>query len=226
MNIHQEETANALLHAVTTAPAPIDRVTTRSSGGLPTLSPVDPQATAAPAEPAPSPIAPPAPTMQYSVIRQNYSSLAELGGDMLEKLRKSKATDHAYWDQLLTDGEITKYLTEIESRDTVLQEAILAIETAHRGVDLTKRQRLLHYYTVAFLIADDKRLYVDGKQIADIASLASHTKRLLDSSYGDLERFCHKMVDYDGILDLQLEAWLTALGKQNELNHWRTRMTQ
>ena len=46
-------------------------------------------------------------------------------------------------------------------------------------------------------------------------------KGLLDSSYEEFEDFCHSMIDYDDTLDVQLEAWLIALGKRKELDAWR-----
>ena len=46
-------------------------------------------------------------------------------------------------------------------------------------------------------------------------------KSLLDSSYEEFEAFCHSMIDYNDTLDVQLEAWLVALGKRNQLEVWR-----
>ena len=54
-----------------------------------------------------------------------------------------------------------------------------------------------------------------------VSELTAYMKGLLDSSYEEFEDFCHSMIDYDDTLDVQLEAWLIALGKRKELDAWR-----
>ena len=55
----------------------------------------------------------------------------------------------------------------------------------------------------------------------NVGELANYMKGLLDSSYEEFEEFCHSLIDYDDTLDVQLEAWLIALGKRKELELWR-----
>ena len=51
-------------------------------------------------------------------------------------------------------------------------------------------------------------------------------KETLETSRQNFESLCHRMVDYDGNLDFQLETWLIAIGKQKELEKWRTSMNE
>ena len=46
----------------------------------------------------------------------------------------------------------------------------------------------------------------------------------LAESFDKFESLCHRLVDYDGNLDLQLETWLMAIGKQKEIDAWRDSM--
>jgi hypothetical protein len=46
-------------------------------------------------------------------------------------------------------------------------------------------------------------------------------KELLDETYEKFEALCHKLIDYDDNLDVQLESWLLALGKKKEIEVWR-----
>jgi hypothetical protein len=48
----------------------------------------------------------------------------------------------------------------------------------------------------------------------------------LDLSFEAFENLCHRLVDYDGNLDLQLESWLVAIGKQKEIEKWRELMNE
>ena len=51
--------------------------------------------------------------------------------------------------------------------------------------------------------------------------LAGYMRKLLNSSYKRFASFCHQLADADGTPDPQLEAWLTVLGRQEELKKWR-----
>lgn len=79
----------------------------------------------------------------------------------------------------------------------------------------------MNYYVMAYLLSGQKLLNVGDKQLKNVTELVAYMKKLLDSSYEGFEDFCHKMIDYDDTLDVQLEAWLIALGKRKELDAWR-----
>ena len=51
-------------------------------------------------------------------------------------------------------------------------------------------------------------------------------RSVLDQSFEKFESLCHRLVDYDGNLDFQLETWLMAIGKQKELETWRVSMNE
>ena len=84
----------------------------------------------------------------------------------------------------------------------------------------------MNYYTMAYLLSGQKLFAIGDKRLKNVAELAAHMKGLLDSSYEEFEDFCHSMIDYDDTLDVQLEAWLIALGKRNELRVWREQLAQ
>ena len=56
--------------------------------------------------------------------------------------------------------------------------------------------------------------------------LAAYMQELFDLSYEEFENFCHKMIDGNDTLDVQLETWLIALGKRKELESWRRQLSQ
>ncbi|MBQ7324111.1 MAG: hypothetical protein IJW98_00040 [Clostridia bacterium] len=171
--------------------------------------------------PAAEPASPPTVPAPFG---QPYETVGALGCEMLERIRRGRAPDLTKLDALLRERQISGYLSRVEPVDYSLQEAVFTAETEHQIRELTKTQRLLHLYTVAFLIADNKHFVADGTEIADIDGLNAYMKSLLDASYRDLERFCHRMVSYDGVLDPQLEAWLTVLGKADLLDAWRLKI--
>lgn len=85
---------------------------------------------------------------------------------------------------------------------------------------------MLNYYVMAYLLSGQKLFAIGEKRLKTVTELTAHMKGLLDSSYWEFEEFCHTLIDCDGILDVQLESWLIALGKRKELNAWRSQLAQ
>ena len=155
---------------------------------------------------------------------QVYESLPALGRDMLERLWKRDKSNFAYWDSILNNKLLTGYLTKADSKNEGLA-AVSAIETAHTVGKKHKRDILMNYYTMAYLLSGQSILNIGEKQFNNVTEFAAHMKDLSDSSYEEFEKFCHKMIGSDDTLDVQLEAWLIALGKRRELESWRQQLS-
>ena len=152
---------------------------------------------------------------------QIYESLPALGRDMLEKLWKNDKSNYTYWDSVLGNKLLTNYLSTVKSKNAGLSAAASALETAHSLSNRSKRDTMMNYYTMAYLLSGQKLFSIGNKQLKNVSELTAHMKALLDSSYEEFEDFCHTLIDYDDTLDVQLEAWLIALGKRKELDAWR-----
>lgn len=157
---------------------------------------------------------------------QIYESLPALGRDMLERLWKEDKSQYGYWDGVLGNKLLTNYLSIVKSKNAGLSAAVSALETAHSLNDRSKRDTLMNYYTMAYLLSGQKLFSIGHKQLKNVSELTAHMKGLLDSSYEEFEDFCHSLIDYDDTLDVQLEAWLIALGKRKELENWRAQLAQ
>lgn len=157
---------------------------------------------------------------------QTYESLPALGRDMLEKLWKKDGSDHAYWDSILQNKLLTNYLETVNSENEELASAASALETAHGLNGKSKRDAMMNYYTMAYILSGQKLFKAGAKYLKSVPELTAYMKSLLDSSYEEFEDFCHGLIDYDDTLDVQLEAWLIALGKSKELEAWRIQLAQ
>lgn len=157
---------------------------------------------------------------------QIYESLPALGRDMLERLWRNDKSNYSYWDGILENHLLTNYLYKVKSKNDNLSAASSALETAHNVGNRSKRDTMMNYYTMAYLLSGQKLLAVGDKRLKNVSELAAHMKGLLDSSYEEFEDFCHSMIDYDDTLDVQLEAWLIALGKRKELDTWKKQLNQ
>jgi serine/threonine protein kinase len=153
---------------------------------------------------------------------QSYASLSALGRDMLERLWQQDTSNEAYWDSILRANLLTNYLTtKAQTKHDDLISAASALETVHCLPKRSRRDTLLDYYAMAYLLSGQKILCMDGKQFQSIPELTAYMKELLDTSCEEFEAFCRKWIDSEDRLNVQLEAWLIALGKQAELNAWR-----
>lgn len=152
---------------------------------------------------------------------QIYESLPALGRDMLERLWKNDKSNYSYWDGILGNKLLTNYLSKVKSKNESLAVASSALETAHNVWNKSNRDTMMNYYTMAYLLSGQKLFAVGEKRLKNVVELTAHMKGLLDSSYEEFEDFCHSLIGYDDTLDVQLEAWLIALGKRKELDAWR-----
>ncbi len=152
---------------------------------------------------------------------QIYESLPALGRDMLEKLWKNDKSNYSYWNSILENKLLTDYLTKVKSKNENLIAAASALETSHNTGKRHKRDTMMNYYTMAYLLSGQKLFAIGDRRLKNVFELTAYMKELLDSSYEEFEEFCHSIIDYDDTLDVQLEAWLLALGKRKELDFWR-----
>lgn len=152
---------------------------------------------------------------------QTYESLPALGRDMLERLWKNDKTNYSYWDGILGNKLLTNYLSKVKSKNEDLAAAVSALETVHNVGSRSKRDTMMNYYTMAYLLSGQKLFAIGEKRLKSVSELTAHMKGLLDSSYEEFEDFCHSMIDYDDTLDVQIEAWLIALGRRKEIDAWR-----
>lgn len=79
---------------------------------------------------------------------------------------------------------------------------------------------------MAYLLSGQKMLQIGERLIKSAGELTEFLREKLDSSYAEFEQICHSLIDYEGTLDVQLEAWLLSVGRRTELEAWRAQMAQ
>lgn len=147
---------------------------------------------------------------------KSYPSLQEFGQNILIKLRLSDMSDKNLWDEILSKHLLSQYL-ELHSQPKEIVGAVKSLETTNRD----RRNGLISYYHIAYLLTGKKELLVDGKNFSTPEELAEHMNSLLDDSMETFEKFCYKLINKENSLNEEFEAWLIALGKRNELNAWK-----
>lgn len=157
---------------------------------------------------------------------QTFESLPAFGRDVLEKLWDKDHSQFSYYASILGEQLLSQYVLQAQPKNEKLKKAAAAIEDSYElektnGTDMRRT-----YYLMAYTLSGQKLLLLDGEQFRTVGELAGYMRSVLDESYDRFESLCHRLIDYDGNLDFQLETWLIAIGKQNEIDKWRASMNE
>ena len=157
---------------------------------------------------------------------QTYESLPAFGRDVLEKLWDKDKSQYSYYSSILSEKLLSQYVLMAAPKNEKLKKAAEAIEDSYEleknnGTDMQRT-----YYLMAYTLSGQKLLLLDGEQIRTVGELANYMRSVLAESFDKFEALCHRLVDYDGNLDFQLETWLMAIGKQKEIEKWRASMNE
>ena len=157
---------------------------------------------------------------------QTYESLPAFGRDVLEKLWDKDKSQYSFYNSVLSEKLLSQYVLMAAPKNEKLKKAAAAIEDSYEleknnGTDMQRT-----YYLMAYTLSGQKLLLLDGEQIRTVGELANYMRGVLAESFEKFESLCHRLVDYDGNLDFQLETWLMAIGKQNEIEKWRASMNE
>ena len=152
---------------------------------------------------------------------RTFESLAAFGRDTLERLWNGDHSWFAWYGGLLSEKVLSEYVSMISPGNEKLVRAAAAIEDSFELEKINGTDRLRTYYLMAYILSGQKLLLLDGQQFRTVGELAGYMRTLLETSPKQFEALCHRLVDYEGNLDFQLETWLIALGKQEEIERWR-----
>lgn len=157
---------------------------------------------------------------------RTYESLPAFGRDVLEKLWDRDHSEFSYYASILEEKLLTQYVLHAQPKNEKLKKVAAAIEDSYEleknnGTDMRRT-----YYLMAYTLSGQKLLLLDGEQFRTVGELVGYMRTVLDESYDRFESLCHRLVDYDGNLDFQLETWLMAIGKQKEIEAWRASMNE
>lgn len=157
---------------------------------------------------------------------QTFESLPAFGRDVLEKLWDRDHSQFSYYASILGEKLLSQYVLQAQPKNEKLKKAAAAIEDSYElektnGTDMRRT-----YYLMAYTLSGQKLLLLDGEQFRTVGELAGYMRSVLEESYDRFESLCHRLIDYDGNLDFQLETWLIALGKQDEIDKWRASMNE
>jgi hypothetical protein len=155
-----------------------------------------------------------------------YESLPALGRDMLEHLWIGDKSRYNYYKSILSEKLLTEYVLTAAPENETLKKAAAAIEASYQ-LEINEHTDFARtFYLMAYTLSGQKLLNIDGQQFRTVGEFAGYLRDQLELSFETFARLCHKLVDYDGNLDVQFETWLITIGKKRELDNWRILLSE
>lgn len=155
---------------------------------------------------------------------QTFESLPAFGRDILNRLWAKDETQFPFYKSVLTEKLLSQYVAMVKPRSESLKKVAAALEDSYEldninGIDVRRT-----YYLMGYTLSGQKLFQFDGQQFRTVGELYGYMRDTMEQSFEQFEDICHRLVNYDGTLDFQLETWLIAIGKQKEIDKWRESM--
>ncbi|WP_339316402.1 protein kinase [Paenibacillus sp. FSL R10-2734] len=157
---------------------------------------------------------------------RTFESLPALGRNMLDNLWKKDKTQDKYYESVLSEKLLTEYVISAAPKNDSLKRAAASIEEFYQLEKNEHSNLTKTFYLMAYTLSGQKLLNIEGHRFRTVEELSEYMRERLEDSFELFEQLCHKLVDYDGNLDNQLEMWLTTIGKKRELDNWRALMSE
>ncbi len=159
-------------------------------------------------------------------LGKTYESLAAFGREALEKLWDNDTSGFSYYSSILSERVLSQYVQMVYPKNEKLKRVADAIEDSYELEKNNGTDFMRTYYLMAYSLSGQKLFLLDGNQFRTVGEFAAYLRRIAEESFGKFEEVCHRLVDYDGNLDVQLETWLLSLGKSEEIEKWKTSMNE
>lgn len=148
---------------------------------------------------------------------RRYADGADLGMSLLQALRGTGVIP-AHCDSLLMSGASSLFA------DDTQREGLSALEKRYADPDCPMREKLCLMYMVGFLLCGTAAFVMEGETFYTVEQLAAWLESRSRKSTAAFTRACHRLLDEDHLLDPQLEAWLTAIGRRQQVAQWQAEM--
>ena len=146
---------------------------------------------------------------------RRYASAPDLGGSLLQALRGTGVIP-AHCDSLMRSGAASLFADEDQ------RVPLSALEARYAAPDCSGREQTMLMYMVGFLLSGVAAFVLEEETFYTVEQLAGWLESRAKRSSAAFTRACQRLLDEDYLLDPQLEAWLIALGRRQDVSLWRS----
>ena len=163
-----------------------------------------------------------APEMEAIYWRgSKFASPSALGRAMLDALWQENESQYKLYDNILSERVLSTYVLVRDSENDRLIQTVKSLEALWKTTKESKGDLKRVYYLMAYLLSNQKIMKVGDEEIRTLDEFTDYLQRKLQISIKTFVETTHLFIDTDGNLNVQFEAWLTALEKKETINQWR-----
>lgn len=148
---------------------------------------------------------------------RRYAHGIDLGSSLLQALRGT-GTIPAHFDSLMMSGAASVFAEETH------RPGLRGLEARYAAPDCSMREKTCLMYMVGFLLCGTAALVMEGETFLTVEQLSAWLETRARRSTAAFTRACHRLLDMDHLLDPQVEAWLIALGRRQDVAKWQAEM--
>lgn len=157
---------------------------------------------------------PDAPSGDGPSEEERREAAIDLGSRILHALRTTGEIPADVEERILAGG-ISAIAEEGQ------RAAIAAMEDRYAQENCAGREKALLMYLVGFMLCGVAALIIDGDTFCTVEELAAWLASRCRRSTAAFTRACHRLLDENHLLDPQLEAWLIAQGRRQDVQKWQ-----
>jgi len=151
---------------------------------------------------------------------EQFLGLDSLGREIQNHLRKNGKVNTSFFTDILRHRVISEYLLAMGNSTDEMKNSIAAVETIVIQYPRNKRLILKNLHLLGYMLSNRKTFYKDEHEFASVNELILYLSELMNNSLAKFEEYSLSLIDENNELDVQLESWLIACGKESLINNW------
>ena len=162
------------------------------------------------------------PSLRTFYWKENhFDSLKDLGDSILKQFRQNDYSKLSVYSEMLYRGTISEYVSIKEDNNNEMISAAKSLEERFTKNRNDMRAGRLTCFLAGYMLSGQRTLVLLGESYNNVDELVQALQRKLKSSETEYLELCNRLIDKNGVLAEQFEAWLLALGKHEALQIWR-----
>lgn len=163
-----------------------------------------------------------APTMKEFVWKDRvFKSLECFGKEVYSGLIHNNKNMKLLTEDILKNRIISKYIKRMDGITDEMVSAVQALEMEYLLNARDVHQRDVTLYKLGYMLSGERTYLKKDEYYKTVEDLRKHMTGLIEKSYLAFEEYALSMIDKNGNLDPQFEAWLIAINKRKELENWK-----
>lgn len=149
---------------------------------------------------------------------RKYDDISELGLAIQKNAQNSTPEFNSFFSELCKNGIISEYM----KLHNFSEAEVKGMKACEFAIDKNNKD-IVKYYSAGYLLTDsDKRIFkLENESFTNTKSFSDYLVMVLTDSVENFNKVCEKLIDKNGTLVPQFEAWLNAVGKGKELEQWK-----